>query len=82
MSAMCRLLLRPDFVQLIELRMDTVSDAAAVARERGWVVDERRGDVGAEIRQIVQLPEEALDERRTHLGQQQPHMGDPPRSTP
>ncbi len=68
------LFVRPaDAPQVVELRVDAVADEAAVTRDRRRLVDERAVHLVAEVREIVELGDEAPDERRVQFGQQHAH---------
>ena len=53
-----------------------VADHAAVARHGGRFVDERLRERVAHVRQLVDLREQAADERRLQLAQQHLRAGD------
>ena len=62
-----------DAAQVVELGVDAVADHAAVARDRRRLVDERRVELVAEVGEIVELGDEAPDERRLQLGEEHAH---------
>ena len=56
-----------DRAQLVELGVHAVADHAAVARDRRWFIEQRGVEVGADVREIVDLGEQAEDQRRLQL---------------
>ena len=65
-----------DAAQLVELRIDAVANHAAVARDRGRLVEQRAVERVAHVRQIVELGDEASHERRLEIVEHQPHARD------
>ena len=53
--------------------VDAVADEAAVTRDRRRLFDERAVQLVAQVGEIVELGDEAPDERRVQLGQQHAH---------
>ena len=64
-----------DRLQLVELGIDAVAGEAAIARERARLVDQRALDLGAELRKVVELGDQAAQERRLHLREQHRQAG-------
>ena len=61
--------------QVVELRVDAVADGAAVAHHRRRVVEDRALEVLSKIREIVELGDQAADERRLQMLEQHPDSG-------
>ena len=65
------LLVRPaDAAQIVELGVDAVADHPAVAGDGRRLVEERGLELRPQVGEIVELGDEALDERRLRLRQQ------------
>ncbi len=62
-----------DPAQLVELGVDAVADHAAVAGQRRRLVDDRGLDGVTHVGEVVELRDEAGDQRRPALAEQQPH---------
>ena len=65
-----------DVAQRVEVGVDAVADHAAVAGQRRRLLDQRRGQRVAHVGEVVQLADQALDERRRHRLEHQPHARD------
>ena len=65
-----------DVAQGIEIAVDAVADHAAVAGQRRRLLDQRRGERVADVGEIVQFPDQALDERRRHRLEHEPDARD------
>ena len=64
-----------DGLQVVELRIDAVTSEAAVARERTRLVNERALDQIADVDQVVELRQEALQQRCLHFVEHQAQAG-------
>ena len=74
MSAMVLPAGSADPPQLVELGIEAVPDEPAVARERWRLVDQRARSIAlADVGQVVELRQQAADERRLELGELLPH---------
>jgi hypothetical protein len=65
-----------DPAEVVELGIHAVANGAAVAGERRRLVGERGRQPIANVREVIELGDQAADERRTQLRQQQPHPRD------
>ena len=62
--------------QLVDLRVHAVADEAAVAGQRGRLVLDGAFDPAADVGEIVELADQAPDERRLTFAQQRTNAGD------